>query len=307
MTAGQTGPECSAEAAIGPLSPDRPRRRYARLLPVITVVITVAVSCWSLERVPDASWGPALLGLLPWVVGKYVLCPLRWHALSCAGRSRRWYLRSYAESELLGLASPGHVGADLWRAHRLQSDAGLRRTSALTEVGLDRLVGAVGLATFVLVAGATLPLPVLGVAVAVGAILLLIGLGQRARCRRLLRAHPWPSRRVLLRGVALSMGYQLTIVGLLVGTTSAMAAEVDPVLLLGVFGASQAAGIVPGVSGASPREGALVVGLAAIGVPWDAALGAVALTSLLAWGPGLLLGGACLLARRAPRRIPVPA
>ena len=40
---------------------------------------------------------------------------------------------------------------------------------------------------------------------------------------------------------------------------------------------SQVAGIIPGVHGASPREGALVVGLASLGVTWTAALGAVAL------------------------------
>ena len=33
--------------------------------------------------------------------------------------SRRWHLRAYAESELLGLLTPGHVGADVWRMHRL--------------------------------------------------------------------------------------------------------------------------------------------------------------------------------------------
>ena len=56
--------------------------------------------------------------------------------------------------------------------------------------------------------------------------------------------------------------------------------------LLGVFGASQVAGIVPGVNGVSPREGALVVGLASLGITWQAAVGAVALTALLAWMPG---------------------
>jgi len=274
------------------------RRSTIRLLPLLTIAITIAVSWRSLQQVPGASWVPALLGLLPWMVGKYVLCPLRWHGLSCAGRARRWYFRTYAESELLGLASPGHVGADLWRAHRLQADGGLRRATAITEVGLDRLVGAVGLGAFVVVAGATLPLQVIGAAFGIAAVLALVGFALRGRWRHVLRDRPWPAWPVLLRGVALSMGYQLTIVCLLVGTTSAMAASVDPVTLLGVFGASQVAGIVPGVSGASPREGALVVGLAAIGVPWDAALGAVALTALLAWGPGLLLGGPCLLASR---------
>src|SRR5688500_18837460 len=74
----------------------------------------IGVSLWSFDRVPHASWLPALPGLLPWAFGKYVLCPLRWHALSVSGRSRRWHLRVYAESELLGLVSPAHTGADIW-------------------------------------------------------------------------------------------------------------------------------------------------------------------------------------------------
>ena len=53
------------------------------------------------------------------MVGKYVLCPLRWRVLTDAGLNRRWHLRAYAESELLGLLTPGHVGADVWRLHRL--------------------------------------------------------------------------------------------------------------------------------------------------------------------------------------------
>ena len=77
-----------------------------------------------------------------------------------------------------------------------------------------------------------------------------------------------------------------------------MGETVHPLALLGVFGASQVAGILPGVNGASPREGALVVGLASVGVTWQAALGAVALSALLAWVPAVLLGGTSFLVRR---------
>ena len=83
-----------------------------------------------------------------------MLCPLRWHALSVAGQNRRWHLRAYAESELIGLASPAHIGADVWRMHRLRG-TGMTRPCALAEVGLDRLVGAIGLTVFVVVSGAT--------------------------------------------------------------------------------------------------------------------------------------------------------
>jgi hypothetical protein len=55
---------------------------------------------------------------------------------------------------------------------------------------------------------------------------------------------------------------------------------------------------VPGPQGASPRDGALVVALMALGVPWSAALSAVTLKAMLAWAPGILLGGGCLLLAR---------
>jgi hypothetical protein len=103
------------------------------------------------------------------------------------------------------------------------------------------------------------------------------------------------------------MAYQLTIMGLLLGNLAAMGQEVSPLALLGVFGASQVAGVLPGVHGASPREGALVVGLASLGVTWPAALGAVALAALLAWLPALLLGGASFVAQRLRRGAPVAA
>lgn len=262
------------------------------------LLVAIAVSLWSIHRIPHASWQPALLGLLPWVVGKYVLCPLRWHALSTSGRQRWWHLRVYAEGELLGLASPGHIGADLWRVHRLHKNTPLNRPSAVAEVGLDRLVGAIGLTIFVVVSGATLPPQMLVAAVGIAALVVVAMLVLRRVRPGLFASRPLPPPRVLVRGVLLSMGYQLTIMGLLMGNLEAMGQEVRPLALLGVFGASQVAGIIPGVNGASPREGALVVGLASLGVTWSAALGAVALTSLLAWGPALLLGGASLAARR---------
>jgi hypothetical protein len=115
-----------------------------------------------------------------------------------------------------------------------------------------------------------------------------------------------PPVRVVVTGVLLSVGYQLTIMGLLIGTVAAMGEQVPPLALLGVFGASQVAGIVPGVNGASAREGALVVALASLGITWSAAVGAVALSALLAWLPALLLGGGSLALRRVavPRTAP---
>ena len=288
-------PDLDAPGAV-----DSPRARVARLgrwALAIGLAIALTVSVWSMERVPDASWKPALLGLVPWVVGKYVLCPLRWHSLSVSGRTRRWHLRAYAESELIGLASPGHVGADLWRMHRLQV-VGLTRPCAVAEVGLDRLVGAIGLTVFVVASGAALPPQLLVAAGGLALALVVVGLVLHRLRPGLLASRPLPRPKVLAKGVVISMGYQLTIMGLLMGTVAAMGASVDPLALLGVFGASQVAGILPGVHGASPREGALVVGLASLGVTWQAALGAVALTAVLAWAPAVLFGGAFLGLRR---------
>lgn len=287
------------------LRPIAPRGRAAtRWLVVAALAVGIGVSSWSMHRVPGASWQPAVVGLLPWVIGKYVLCPLRWHALSVSGRNRRWHLRAYAESELFGIVSPAHVGADLWRLHRLER-VGLSRPCAAAEVGLDRLVGALGLTVFVVVSGATLPSAVLVAALAIALVLVLAGLAMHRWRPGLLAGRPRPPWRVVAKGVLISMAYQVTIMGLLVGNVAAMGEQVSPVALLGVFGASQVAGIIPGVHGASAREGALVVGLASLGVTWDAALGAVALTAVLAWVPALLIGGACLLVRRLGRRAAV--
>ena len=281
------------------------RGLHNRWLGIGAVTLAVVVSLWSVDRVPHTSWQLTLLGLIPWVIGKYMLCPLRWHALSVSGRSRRWHLRVYAESELLGLVSPAHLGADLWRMHKLQR-VGLARPAALAEVGLDRLVGAIGLTVFVVIAGAALPTNLLLATLGLTAAALLVALAIHRLRPGLFAGRPLPRPRVLVKGVLLSMAYQLTIMGLLLGNLAAMGQHVSPLALLGVFGASQVAGILPGVHGAGPREGALVVGIASLGVTWPAALGAVALAALLAWLPALVLGGVSLLQQRL-RPAPEPA
>jgi hypothetical protein len=269
------------------------------VLRVLAIAVALAVPALTLPSLPRVSWGPVVLGLLPWVLGKYVLCPLRWHALSESGRRRRWHLRAYAESELMGLLTPGHVGADLWRIKRLNG-TGMQGSSAVTEVALDRFVGAVGLAVFVVFAGAALPTRMLLTAFGLAAAVLL-GVVVLKR----LRPDLVPQRRLprpvkLAHGVVLSMGYQLSICALLLGAVAATGHTLSPLELLGAFGASQLAGAVPGPHGASPRDGALVVALVALGLPWQAALGAVGLKAALAWLPALLLGGVSLvLARRA--------
>ncbi|NEA35808.1 lysylphosphatidylglycerol synthase domain-containing protein [Streptomyces sp. SID13031] len=267
-----------------------------RTVRVVALVVAVALSLWNVERVPHTAVLPAVIGLLPFAIGKYVLCPLRWHSLSTSGQSRRWHLRAYAESEILGLISPWHAGADLWRIHRLEGK-GVRRAPAVAEVALDRFVGTIGLVFAVAVAGVTLPLTVLIVALGVVAAVLAAALIVNHRHPGLAGRWPWPSPKVFIAGIALSVGYQATILGLLIGALHAVGDSVSALQLVAVFGASQLAGALPGVHGASPREGALVAGLASIGVPWTAAFGAVALTALLYWIPALLLGGTLLLLR----------
>ncbi|MER7251379.1 lysylphosphatidylglycerol synthase domain-containing protein [Kribbella sp. NPDC000426] len=263
---------------------------------VAVLITAVALSLWNVDRVPHTALLPAALGLLPFAIGKYVLCPLRWHAISTSGRTRRWHLRAYAESEILGLVTPWHAGADLWRVHRLET-IDVRRSSAVAEVALDRFIGAVGLVAAVVVTGVTLPWTVLAIALGAAAVVLVVALVVRRRRPFLAGRWPWPSPKVFGFGILLSIGYQATILGLLVGAIDAVGGPVPGLQLVAVFGASQIAGVLPGVHGASPREGALVAGLAAIGVSWREAFGAVALTALLYWIPALLIGGTFLFLR----------
>ncbi|QNE16857.1 hypothetical protein F1D05_01775 [Kribbella qitaiheensis] len=267
-----------------------------RAVQVSALLGAVMISLWNVERVPHTSVLPAVVGLLPFAIGKYVLCPLRWHALSASGRTRAWHVRAYAESEILGLISPWHAGADVWRVHRLEA-TGVRRSSAIASVALDRFVGAVGLVVAVAVCGITLPWTVLAGALGLAAIVLAAALVVRRRRPGLAGNLPWPSPGVFAAGVALSIGYQATILGLLIGALQAVGDSVSAFQLIAVFGASQLAGVLPGVHGASPREGALVAGLTSIGVSWTAAFGAVALTALLYWVAALLFGGGCFFLR----------
>jgi glycosyltransferase 2 family protein len=274
----------------------------SRVVLVVGVVVSILVPALTLPRLPHVSPWPVLLGLAPWVVGKYFLCPLRWRALTAATLSRRGHLRAYAESELLGLLTPGHVGADVWRIHRL-TRTGLARGDAVVSVGTDRLVGALGLVAFVAFAGATLPIRMALVAAGVTVLALLVALVVRHFRPDLLPRRPLPPPRQLVHAFVLSAGYQLSIAALLMGTLAATGHDLSPLALLGAFGASQVAGAVPGPNGASPRDGALVAALMALGIPFQAALAAVAVKAAVAWVPAIGLGGvSLLLTRRAVRR-----
>jgi len=270
---------------------------HSRIALVLGVAVSIIVPALTLPGLPRFSPWPLLLGLAPWVIGKYLLCPLRWRVLTDAGLTRRWHVRAYAESELLGLLTPGHVGADLWRMHRL-TRSGLGRGDAVISVGTDRFVGAVGLAVFVAFAGAALPVRLLLVALGVGALLVAVVLVLRRVRPEWLPTRPLPGPRQLAHGLALSAGYQLSIAALLLGAVAATGSSISPLAVLGAFGASQLAGALPGPHGASPRDLALVGALATLGVPWAAAAAAVALKAAVAWLPALALGGLSLLVTR---------
>lgn len=269
----------------------------SRVVLVGGLAVAVAVPAMTLPRLPHVTLWPVLLGLLPWIVGKYLLCPLRWRALTEAPLSRWWFIRASAEGDLLGLLTPAYVGADLWRIRRL-TQTGVGTPEALASVGLDRFVGAAGLAVFVVFAGATLPFRMLMVALLVGAGAVVLALVLRHLRPDLLPKRVLPPPRQLARALALSAVYQLTIAALLLGAVSSTGHPLPPLALLGAFGASQLAGAVPGPHGASPRDAAFVIALVALGVPFIAAAGAVTLKATLAWGPALLLGGVSLLATR---------
>ena len=277
----------------------------SRVLLVVGTAVTVAVPVLTVPHLPSVSPWPMVLGLLPWIVGKYVLCPLRWRVLTPAApdgqASRGWFLRASAESELLGLVTPGHVGADVWRFHRL-TRAGWARGDAVLSIGADRTVGAIGLAAFVVFAASSLPSGMLLLAAGIGVTLLVAGLVLHRVRPDLLPRGPLPRPRALLAGLLLAAAYQLTIAGLLLGAVDATGHTLSPLSLLGAFGASQVAAVVPGPNGASPRDGALVVALVALGLPWVAAAAAVTLKSVLAWLPALALGGLSLLLRRRQTR-----
>jgi uncharacterized membrane protein YbhN (UPF0104 family) len=276
--------------------PRRLLRRAAgiglRLVPLAGIV--AAVGTWS--RLPRMHLEPALLGLVCWTVGNYLFCPLRWRAVSSRGRGWRWYARVYAEGELLGMLTPQHAGADLWRIRQLVA-AGSDKRGAVVEVAADRLAGGVMIIALGLLAGAVVPAkwwPVAGGVVA--------ALAFTAWCTR----HRWQQRAAELerprgwafvRAAAISAIYQLGYLGFVLGLVAAVGHHVDPLGTASVVGLAQVASLLPGIHGAGPREGAMAGGLVALGLPLAAAVSAVALGAALAWLPAVAVGGSGLAVR----------
>jgi hypothetical protein len=274
---------------------------HSRALLVVGVLVALAVPAFTLPSLPHVTVWPMVVGSLPWIVGEYILCALRWRSVTTrfekAPAGHLWYLRANAEAELLGLLTPGHVGADVWRIKRLTHE-GVARGDSLLSAGTDRVIGVIGCAAFVVFAARDLPLRHAAVAGGIGAGLVLAALIGRRLRSRLLPGGALPCARVLLGALLMAAAYQLTIVCMLLGTLHATGHSLAPMSLLAAFGASQAAGAIPGPNGASPKDGALVVALVALGIPLAAAAAAVALKAALAWIPAFALGGVPLLLRR---------
>jgi hypothetical protein len=295
----------TAVAPSSSTSPETGRRRALRrvggvVLRVAPIVgIVVAVGTWS--HLPTMHLQPALVGLACWTVGNYLFCPLRWRAVSTRGKKWSWYARVYAEGELLGMLTPQHAGADLWRVRQLLHE-GSEKGAAVVEIAADRLSGGLVVAVLAVLAGMTIPpalLPIAGgvvAAVALGAFLL-----RRAwlpRVRTMERPKGW----ALLRAALISGLYQAGYLGFTIGLVAAVGHHVDPLGVASLLGLSQMAGLLPGIHGAGPREGTMTGGLVALGLPLSAAVAAVALGAALTWLPALAVGGSGLAARGWRRR-----
>ncbi len=270
-----------------------------RLVRIVLFALPLAIAAVAVTHLPRVTLWPVAVGLVPWISARYLLSPLRWHAISSSGRGRLWHIRVYAEAEFLGVLSPARAGADLWRLRMLRR-TGLATPHAVGEIAMDRLLGGVGLVLFVAATGTVLPPVLLYGALAAAAVTLVAAVVvHRRRDGGLPRPRRLPPARTLLAAVAMGFAYQMLSTGVLVGSVYSVGHPVDPWQLFAVFGASQIAGLLPGVHGAGPREGALVYGLVSLGVPLASALGAISLATAITLVPPLLAGGSSLAWRSA--------
>ena len=268
-----------------------------RLVPLAG--LAAAVVTWM--RLPHMRVEPALVGLACWTVGNYVICPLRWQSVSTRGRSLGWYARVFAEGELLGMLTPQHAGADLWRIKQLVS-SGADKGAAVVEIAADRLAGGVMIVILGVIAGMSIPArwwPVAGAAAAVVAA--VVWFTRRLWHPRIAHVQK-PKGWAFVRSAAISALYQLGYLGFVLGLVGAVGHQVDPLGTISVLGLSQAAGLLPGIHGAGPKEGAMAGGLVALGLPLTAAVSAVALGAALTWVPAVVVGGGGLAVRGLRRR-----
>jgi hypothetical protein len=266
----------------------------------VAPALAIALAIFAWRRLPSVQLRPALVGLACWTAGNYLFCPLRWQSVSFAGRRLAWYVRVFAEGELLGLLTPQHAGADLWRVRQLTA-RGAGRSAAVLEIATDRLSGGLAVVVLAIIAGDQLPARALAAIGLAGAVLVLAIVAARRLWLPRLRSVPLPQPRRLARGAAVSVLYQAGYLGLLVGVVAAVGQNIDALQGASLLGLTQLAALLPGVHGAGPKEGAMTGALVAMGLPLTAALGAVALVAALTWVPALIVGGGGLAARSLHR------
>lgn len=301
--------------------------RWALRGAVVAVVVLLLVRVGAapfvagLQRLTAA----AVLTALGLTAVATVLSAWRWTLVSRALGARlplRTAVAAYYRSQLLNCVLPGGVTGDLERGLRATGPGG--RLRGLRVVGWDR--GAAQVVQLVVVAGFLLlvesPVLLAGSIVAVAVVALLggrlisgrpcsndhrgplvrAGAAARRDLRRLTRRP-----RILLAIVGASVLVTLLHASVFVLAAVVTGAPFDPVLLLPLSLAVQAAMAVPvGFGGLGPREGMAAVAFttaglgAGAGVSAAVAYGALALIAVL---PGLL---PLTLARVARRRTPTP-
>src|SRR4051794_3726527 len=251
-------PSAMQETTATPARRSRLRRVglvAARLVPLLG--IGVAVGTWT--HLPHMRLQPALIGLGCWTVGNYLFCPLRWKTVSTRGKKWSWYARVYAEGELLGMLTPQHAGADLWRVRQLLSE-GSDKSAAVVEVAADRLSGGLIVAVLAVLAGVAVPpvfLPIVGGVLAAAALTAyLVRRFWLHRVRDVARPRGW----ALVRAALISGLYQAGYLGFTIGLVAAVGHHVDPIDVASLLGLSQLAGLLPGIHGAGPREGTMTGG-----------------------------------------------
>ncbi len=269
-------------------------RWVLRLLPLLGVAGMVAA-------VGEVRGGiavlPAALGLSAWTLANYLGIALRWRSVSGRGLGARWYVRVFAEGELLGLLTPQHSGALYWRARQLRR-AGADTSGALCELSVDRACSASTVLLALLVGGAALPGVMRLAAYGIVAASVLVVWASR---RRWLHRVPTLDRRTAVRWFGYSVLFQVGYAAFMIDMVRAVGLATSWTSVVGLLSAAQVASVLPGIHGAGPKEGVLAGGLVATGASHASALGLVGLVSAVAWVPALLLGGSGLALRALGR------
>ena len=178
------------------------RARAAKWLMTAGLLIALGISVWSMDRVHHASWEPALLG--PAALGRSASTS----SARCAGTRCR-AAAATAAGTCGSTPSPSCSG---WRPRRTSAPTcgactgcrrnGMNRPSAVAEVALDRLVGALGLTAFVLVVRADAAAAGAGRRRRLAVVVLVVALVVRRVRPGLLAGRPMPPLPVLVRGIA---------------------------------------------------------------------------------------------------------